>query len=56
MWMVFTLWPLSGTTGAIRNVVRGRHTRVRGSDGDRLVAVLELNIVALDPVGTPDNL
>lgn len=51
--MVFTLWPLSGTTGVIRNVVRGQHTQLRGSDVDRLVTMLELNIVTLDPVGTP---
>lgn len=51
--MVFTLRPLNGTSGAIRNVVGGRHTQLRGSGVDRLMAALELNIVTLDPEGTP---
>lgn len=33
--------------------MRGQHTQLRGSDVDRLVAVLELNLVTLDPVKTP---
>lgn len=42
----------------IGNVGREQHTQLRGSDVNRLVTVLELNTVTLDPGGTPlpDNL